>query len=216
MTTPIAVLLSGRGSNFLALHRAIESGDLPARIVLVLSNRENAPGIAAAEDLGLPTAVLPHKLEPDRASHEAKVLAALRTSRAQWVCLAGYMRILSSDFVDAFPRRILNVHPSLLPSFPGVDAQRQALEHGVRVSGCTVHLVDGGLDSGPIVEQRVVQVLSDDTTDSLSARILEQEHRAYPSALGRLLTEPWHVVGRALVFANGEGSASAKKPTSRG
>lgn len=213
---PIAILLSGRGSNFLALHRAIAAGQVPARIVLVLSHREGAPGIDAAERLGLPVAVLPHRLEPDRRAHEAKVLAALAASGAQWVCLAGYMRLLSTDFVRAYPQRILNVHPSLLPSFPGIDAQRQALEHGVRVSGCTVHLVDEGLDSGPIVEQRAVPVLDDDTEDSLTARILEQEHLAYPSALARLLTRRWEVCGRRLVFAEYPAQTRSEKDDGRG
>jgi phosphoribosylglycinamide formyltransferase-1 len=128
------------------------------------------------------------------------VLAALRAARVDWVCLAGYMRLLSPAFVAAFPRRIVNIHPSLLPAFPGLDAQAQAIAHGVRVSGCTVHLVDEGLDSGPIVVQRPIPVLDGDTPATLSSRILEQEHLAYPEALRRLLTEPWEVEGRRLLF----------------
>jgi phosphoribosylglycinamide formyltransferase-1 len=159
-----------------------------------------APGLARARELGLPALALPHRAEPDRAAHEGKVIAALREAGVEWVCLAGYMRRLSPVFVAAFPGRILNIHPSLLPAFPGLDAQRQALEHGVRVSGCTVHLVDEGLDSGPIVVQRTVPVLDGDTPETLAARILEQEHLAYPDALRRLLTEPWRLVGRRLVF----------------
>jgi len=198
--TPIGILLSGRGSNFLALHAAIERGEVPARIVLVLSNLADAPGIAKARELGLPAVAIPYKGEPSRRAHEEKVIAALREAGAEWVCLAGYMRLLSPDFVAAFPRRMVNIHPSLLPAFPGLDAQAQALAHGVRLSGCTVHLVDEGLDSGPIVVQRPVPVLDGDTEAALSARILEQEHLAYPEALRRLLTEPWKIEGRRLVF----------------
>jgi phosphoribosylglycinamide formyltransferase-1 len=200
MTTPIAVLLSGRGSNFLALQEAIGRGEVPARIVLVISNVADAPGLARARELGLPAIAIPHQEEPNRRAHEEKVVTALRQTGAEWICLAGYMRRLSPDFVAAFPRQILNIHPSLLPAFPGLDAQAQALAHGVKVSGCTVHLVDEGLDSGPIVVQRAVPVLDGDTAESLAARILEQEHRAYPEALRRLLTEPWRVEGRRLVF----------------
>ncbi len=202
MEAPIAVLLSGRGSNFLALHAAIERGEVPARIVLVLSNVTDAPSLAKARELGLPAAAIPHREEPDRRSHEEKVLAALRQAGAEWICLAGYMRRLSPGFVAAFPRRILNIHPSLLPAFPGLDAQAQALAHGVKVAGCTVHLVDEGLDSGPIVVQRTVPVLDGDTAESLAARILEAEHRAYPEALRRLLTEPWRIEGRRLLFGD--------------
>jgi len=196
----LGILLSGRGSNFLALHAAVERGEVPAEIALVLSNVAAAPGLAKARELGLPAAAIPHAGEPSRAAHEARVIAALREAGVEWVCLAGYMRLLSPAFVAAFPRRILNVHPSLLPAFPGVDAQAQALAHGVRVSGCTVHLVDEGLDSGPIVVQRAVQVADDDTPETLAARILAEEHRAYPEALWRLLSEPWEVEGRRLRF----------------
>jgi phosphoribosylglycinamide formyltransferase 1 len=165
----------------------------------VVSNVADAPGLARARELGLPAVALPHGGMP-RAEQEQRVLAALRGAEVEWVCLAGYMRVLSPGFIAAFPGRIVNVHPSLLPAFPGLDAQRQALEHGVRVSGCTVHLVDEGLDSGPIVVQRTVPVADGDTGESLAARILEQEHRAYPEALRRLLTEPWRVEGRRLLF----------------
>lgn len=196
----LGVLLSGRGSNFLAIHRAIERGDVPAEVAVVVSDRADAAGLAAARELGLPSVAIPHRDQPDRASHEARVIAALEEARAGWVCLAGYMRLLSPAFVGRFRNRIVNVHPSLLPAFPGLDAQRQALEYGVRVSGCTVHLVDEGLDSGPIVVQRAVAVADGDTPESLSARILEQEHLAYPEALRRLLAEPWRIEGRRLVF----------------
>jgi phosphoribosylglycinamide formyltransferase-1 len=199
MATPLAILLSGRGSNFLAIHAAIERGELPARIVLVASNLADAAGLEKARELGLPALAIPHQGMPRRI-HEEKVVAALREAGAEWICLAGYMRLLSPAFVAAFPRRIVNIHPSLLPAFPGLDAQEQALAHGVKVSGCTVHLVDEGLDSGPIVVQRAVPVLDGDTPGTLSARILEQEHQAYPEALRRLLTEPWRVEGRRLRF----------------
>lgn len=198
--TRAGILLSGRGSNFLALHDAVLRGEVPAEIALVASNVETAPGLDRARQRGLPVVAIPHRGEPDRAAHEAKLIAALRGAGVDWVCLAGYMRLLSPGFVAAFPRRILNIHPSLLPAFPGTDAQRQALDHGVKLSGCTVHLVDEGLDSGPIVVQRPVPVRDDDTPDTLAARILEQEHLAYPEALRRLLTEPWEIRGRRLVF----------------
>jgi phosphoribosylglycinamide formyltransferase-1 len=198
--TRLGVLLSGRGSNFLALHAAIERGELPARIVLVLSNVAGAPGLDRARELGLPAEAIPHRGEPGRREHEDKVIAALREAGAEWVCLAGYMRVLSPAFVAAFPRRVVNIHPSLLPAFPGIDAQGQALAHGVKVAGCTVHLVDEGLDSGPIVTQRTVPVLEGDTERTLAARILEQEHRAYPEAMRRLVTEPWRIEGRRLIF----------------
>jgi phosphoribosylglycinamide formyltransferase-1 len=201
MTIRIGVLLSGRGSNFLALHRAMASGELPAQIALVVSNRAEAPGLAAARDLGLEAVCLPHRGESSREAHDAKVAAALRAARVEWVCLAGYMRLLSSPLIRAFPDRILNVHPSLLPAFPGLDAQRQALEFGARITGCTVHLVDEELDHGPIVVQRPVAVEHTDSVDTLSARILEQEHLAYPEALRRLLTDDWRLEGRRLLFS---------------
>jgi phosphoribosylglycinamide formyltransferase-1 len=199
MSARLGILLSGRGSNLLALHAAIEQGELPAEIALVVSNVPEAGGLVRARELGLQTLALPHRGLPRRV-HEEQVLAALRSAEVDWVCLAGYMRLLSPQLVAAFPRRIVNIHPSLLPAFPGLDAQEQALEWGVRVAGCTVHLVDEGLDSGPIVVQRTVPVHDGDTAATLAARILEQEHQAYPEALRRLLTEPWEVRGRRLVF----------------
>jgi phosphoribosylglycinamide formyltransferase-1 len=198
--TRVGILLSGRGSNFLALQAAIERGEIPARIVLVLSNIADAPGLAKARELGIPAEAIPGP----RAVHEERVLAALHQAEVEWVCLAGYMRLLSPAFVSAFPRRIVNIHPSLLPAFPGLDAQEQALAHGVKVAGCTVHLVDEGLDSGPIVVQRAVPVLDGDSPRTLAARILEQEHLAYPEALRRLLTEPWRIEGRRLLFGDRE------------
>jgi phosphoribosylglycinamide formyltransferase-1 len=197
----VGVLLSGRGSNFLALHAAVGRGELPAEIVLVASNAADAPGLARARELGLATAVCPTPAGPEgRAAQEEGVLAALARHEVEWVCLAGYMRLLSARFVRAHRERVLNIHPSLLPAFPGLHAQRQALEHGVKIAGCTVHFVDEGLDSGAIVVQRAVPVLEGDDETSLAARILEQEHQAYPEALRRLLTEPWRIEGRRVRF----------------
>lgn len=197
---PIAVLISGRGSNFIALAEAIDRGEVPARIAVLLSNDPRARGLERARSMGLATAVVPHRDYADRAAHERAVVEAIDGSGAEWVCLAGYMRLLSADFVRRYHHRMLNIHPSLLPAFPGLDVQVRALEHGVKVSGCTVHLVDEGLDSGPIVVQRCVPVFDDDDAGTLAVRILEQEHVAYPEALRRLLTEPWTVEGRRVVF----------------
>lgn len=199
-TKLLAILLSGRGSNFLAIHDAIESGELPARIALVLSNRSDAPGIERARALGYAPIVLPHRDFPNRSAHEEAVAAEIESRRADYVVLAGYMRLLSESFVTAFRHRIVNIHPSLLPSFPGVDAQRQAWEHGVRITGCTVHFVDEGLDSGPIIAQTAVPVGDGDSVDDLSRRILEQEHKTYVKALRRLCTEAWRIEGRRVVF----------------
>ena len=200
--TPVrlGVLLSGRGSNFVALAEACERGEVPARIVVVVSNRPDAAGLCRAAERGISTTVVASRGIP-REEHERQVVAALRAAEVEWVCLAGYMRLLSADFVAHFPQRILNVHPALLPSFPGLDAQRQAWEHGAKVSGCTVHMVDAGLDSGPIVVQRPVPVWDDDTAETLSARILQAEHIAYPAALRLLLTRAWTLEGRRVVFA---------------
>lgn len=205
--TPIAVFISGRGSNFEALDRAIRDGTLPAEIVLVLSNVPSAAGIERARSLGLHTAVVPSRGAGSRAAHEARVRDEIKRAGAEWICLAGYMRLFSADFVTAFENRILNIHPSLLPSFPGLDVQQAALDHGVRVSGCTVHLVDAGLDSGPIVGQRAVPVRSGDNAQSLAARILREEHRLYAEALRRLLVEEWRIEGRRVLF----GSADARR-----
>lgn len=209
----LAVLLSGRGSNLLALQAAIERGELSAEIVLVVSNEPEAPGLARARELGLPAVAIPHQGAGGRAAHEAQVLAALEEARTEWVCLAGYMRLLSAEFVGRYPQRILNIHPSLLPAFPGLEPQRQALEHGVRLSGCTVHLVDAGLDSGPIVDQRSVPVLAGDQPSDLARRILEQEHQLYAAALRRLLAEEWKVEGRRLVFGP---DVEGQSPAARG
>lgn len=195
----VAVLLSGRGSNFVALAEACARGEVPAEIVLVVSNKPDAAGLRRASERSIPYRVLASKGVP-RDEHERGLLAALAAARVDWVCLAGYMRLLSADFVERFPNRILNIHPALLPAFPGLDAQRQAWEYGSKISGCTVHFVDAGCDSGPIVLQRAVAVLDDDTPEMLAERILEQEHIAYPTALRMLLTRPWRIDGRRVVF----------------
>lgn len=198
-TARLAVLLSGRGSNFVAIADACRRGEVPAEIVLVLSNKADAAGLERARERGIPARVVPAK-GLSREEHERQLIAALEKAQVEWVCLAGYMRLLTPLFIERFFPRIVNVHPALLPSFPGVEAQRQAWEYGVKVAGCTVHLVDAGCDTGPIVLQRTVEVGEDDTPETLSARILEQEHIAYPTALRRLLTRPWRLDGRRLVF----------------
>ena len=203
--TRLGILLSGRGSNFLALHAAAERGELPARVAVVVSDVPEAPGIVRAGELGLAAARLPRRDFADRAAHEEAILAALAAHGVEWVCLAGFMRLLSPAFLRAFPERVLNIHPSLLPAFPGLHPQRQALEHGVKVSGCTVHFVDEGVDSGPIVVQRAVPVLDGDDEAALAARILAEEHRAYPEALRRLIGEPWRVDGRRVTFGAASG-----------
>jgi phosphoribosylglycinamide formyltransferase-1 len=179
----LVVLLSGRGSNFAAIHDAIVRKELDATIVSVISNRGEAPGIARAREWGYPAHVIDNRDFPDRAAHEREILHVIEHAKPDFIVLAGYMRLLSSSFVAAYRNRIVNIHPSLLPAFPGVDAQAQALAHGVKVSGCTVHFVDESLDGGPIIVQRCVDVHNGDTVESLSARILEQEHIAYVDAL---------------------------------
>jgi phosphoribosylglycinamide formyltransferase-1 len=192
----IGILLSGRGSNFLAIASAIREHRLSgAEISVVLSNRDGAAGLAAAREMGLPAfAVLSGGRT--REAHDAEMIARLRQHHVDLVCLAGYMRIVTPEFVQAFPNRILNVHPSLLPAFPGLDAQQQALEYGVHVAGCTVHFVDEAVDHGVIVVQRTVPVEEGDTAGTLSARILEQEHLAYPEAIARVLSGHYEVSGR--------------------
>jgi phosphoribosylglycinamide formyltransferase-1 len=196
LASKLGILLSGRGSNFLAIADAIESGKLPgAEIAVVISNRAEAPGLAAARERGLPALAIEANGRK-RAQHDAAIIAALREHQIDLVCLAGYMRLLSPGFVQAFPQRILNIHPSLLPAFPGLDAQEQAVEYGVQISGCTVHFVDEQLDHGVILVQRSVPVLPGDDKRSLSARILEQEHQAYPEAIARVLSGNYQIVGR--------------------
>jgi len=196
----LGILISGTGSNMKSIVAACEAGEVPAEVGVVISNRADAPGIAWAREHGLETAVLSDRDFADREAHDRAVVDRLQEIGANWVCLAGYMRLLSAVFVGAYPNRILNIHPALLPSFPGLHGQRQAFEYGVTVSGCTVHLVDLELDHGPIVIQRSVPVFSEDDEDRLSARILEQEHIAYPEALKALLTRPWSLDGRRVVF----------------
>ncbi len=201
MTLPsLGILISGTGSNMKSIVASCESSEVPAEVAIVISNRADAPGIAWASEHGLETAVLSHKDFADREAHDLAIVERLREAGVEWVCLAGYMRLLSAVFVDAYPNRILNIHPALLPSFPGLHGQRQAWEHGVKVSGCTVHLVDLELDHGPIVVQRAVPVFDDDDSDRLAARILEQEHLVYPEALQALLTRPWSLQGRRVIF----------------
>ena len=192
----IGILLSGRGSNFLAIAAAIRAGRLPgAEIAVVLSNREDAPGLAAARELGLPALAIQAR-GLTREAHDAAMIGELRRHGVDLVCLAGYMRIISPAFVAAFPERILNVHPSLLPAFPGLEAQGQALDFGAKVAGCTVHFVDEAVDHGVIILQRVVLVEDDDTVETLSARILVEEHLAYPEAIARVLSGQYAVEGR--------------------
>jgi len=198
--TKLAILISGTGSNMKSIVTACEAGEVPAEVAVVISNRADAPGIEWAVGHGLDTAVLSHRDFADREAHDRAVVDQLQRFGVEWVCLAGYLRLLSAVFVDAYPNRILNIHPALLPSFPGLHGQRQAWEYGVKVSGCTVHLVDLELDHGPIVVQRMVPVRSDDTEEGLAARILEQEHLAYPEALQALLKGAWRIEGRRVVF----------------
>jgi phosphoribosylglycinamide formyltransferase 1 len=199
MSHRIGVLLSGRGSNFEALAGSIAAGRIPgAEIALVVSNREGAPGVARAAARGIPSQVIPSK-GMGREDYDRLVVEELKKARVELVCLAGFMRLLSPYFVAAFPQRILNIHPSLLPSFPGLEAQRQALEYGVKFSGCTVHLVDENLDAGPIVAQAIVPVRDDDTDETLSARILGEEHRIYTEAVRLILSGDYRIEGRHVV-----------------
>ena len=202
----LGILLSGRGSNFVAIANAIRERRLPgAEIAVVLSNIADAAGLKTAHELGLAAIAIP-SAGRRRADHDAEMIAALCEHRVDLVCLAGYMRILTRDFVRAFPNRILNVHPALLPAFPGLDAQAQALEYGAKVAGCTVHFVDEAVDHGAIVVQRAVPVLDGDTAESLSARILEQEHIAYPEAIARVLSGECCFEGRRYVGTAGSRS----------
>jgi phosphoribosylglycinamide formyltransferase-1 len=195
-THRLGILLSGRGSNFLAIAEAIAQGRVKhAEIAVVISNRSAAPGITAAQNAGFRTQVIEARGRP-RAEHDAEIIAGLQAHQVDLVCLAGYMRLLSAQFVRAFPQRILNIHPSLLPAFPGLDAQRQALEYGATVSGCTVHFVDEELDHGVIVLQKTVPVLPEDDERALAARILAQEHVAYTEAIARVLSGKYRIAGR--------------------
>jgi phosphoribosylglycinamide formyltransferase-1 len=195
----LGVLISGRGTNLQSILDAIADGRLAASVAIVISNRDGAMGLARAEAAGVETLVVDHRGHASREAYDARLAGELRARHVDLVCLAGFMRVLSPAFIRAFPNRILNIHPSLLPSFPGVDAQAQAWRHGVQVSGATVHLVDDSLDGGPIVAQGAVDVLPGDTSESLAARILEVEHRLYPQAIARVLAGGWRIDGRRFV-----------------
>ena len=195
----LGILLSGRGSNFLAIARNIREKKLPGvEIAVVISNVADAPGLSAAKDLGFPTALYVSKGRP-RADHDADLIACLREHQVDLVCLAGYMRLLSPGFIAAFPNRIVNIHPSLLPAFPGLDAQQQAFDYGVKVAGCTVHFVDEHLDHGAIILQRSIPVLESDDAHSLSERILAEEHIAYSEAIARVVSGQYEISGRRFV-----------------
>jgi phosphoribosylglycinamide formyltransferase-1 len=205
----IGILLSGRGSNFVAIADSIDAGRIPgARISVVISNRTDAPGIEIARQRGLNAVVIPSKGRV-REEHDADVVKALQENNVDLVCMAGYMRLISPWFVQQFPNRILNIHPSLLPAFPGLDAQAQAFEYGVKISGCTVHFVDEDLDHGAIILQKPVPVLDDDDEHTLADRILEQEHIAYSEAVCLVVEGNYQIVGRKVVV---KGSSSAAKP----
>ena len=194
----LGILLSGRGSNFEAIAQNVVRGALDAEIGVVISNRPEARGLAMARELGLNAVSIPSK-GVDRGNFDAAVARELKSCSVDLVCLAGFMRLLSPTFIREFPTRILNIHPSLLPAFPGLDAQEQALRHGVKVTGCTVHFVDELLDAGPIVAQAAVPVLDEDTVESLSARILAEEHRIYSEAIRRVLSGAWRIEGRRVL-----------------
>jgi phosphoribosylglycinamide formyltransferase-1 len=201
MKKRIGVLLSGRGSNFEALAESVAAGRIPnAEIAIVISNREGAPGIQRAESRSIRTRVIPSK-GLEREAYDRQVAAVLDEHKIDLICLAGYMRLLSPYFVENFPNRILNIHPSLLPSFPGLESQRQALEYGVKVAGCTVHFVDENLDAGPIILQAVVPVLDEDTEASLSEKILQEEHRIYSKAVQIVLEGKYKIEGRRVLLA---------------
>jgi len=205
MSKRIGVLLSGRGSNFEALAGSLRAGRIPgAEMAVVVSNRDGAPGIAKALERGIAARVIPSK-GLEREVYDRQVVAVLHEYKVDLVCLAGYMRLLSPYFVATFPNRILNIHPSLLPSFPGLESQRQALEYGVKFAGCTVHFVDENLDAGPIVLQATVPVRDEDTEETLSSRILAEEHRIYTEAVKMVLEGKYKIVGRRVVRTNGTG-----------
>ena len=196
MTRRIAVLISGRGSNLQALIDAIGDGRLKAEIAVVISNKPGAGGLDRARAAGIETVTIVHRDYPTREAFEEVLVRELQQRGVSLICLAGFMRLLGRTFLDAFPNAILNIHPSLLPSFPGVDAQKQALDHGAKVAGATVHFVTGELDGGPIIQQASVAVDDDDTPETLAARILEVEHRIYPEAIGLVLNRGWTIEGR--------------------
>jgi phosphoribosylglycinamide formyltransferase 1 len=207
----LAVLVSGRGSNLQAIIDAIGEGRLDARIAVAISNRPDAGGLQRAREAGIEALALATTDYPDRDAYDAVIVQMLRARAVDLVCLAGFMRLVGPPLLDAYPNRILNIHPSLLPSFPGLDAQRQALAHGVRISGATVHLVTGELDGGPIVSQAAVPVLDDDTVETLSARILVEEHRIYPLAIARVLAGDWTLEGKRFVSPRGAVGAERRR-----
>jgi phosphoribosylglycinamide formyltransferase 1 len=208
----LGVLISGRGSNLQALIDAVGDGRLNAALSVVISNREDAGGLERARRAGIEAICMSHRGWPSRDDYDRALVKELQQRRVDVVCLAGFMRVLGPEMIGAFPNRIVNIHPSLLPSFPGVDAQRQAFEHGVKVAGVTVHLVTSELDGGPIILQRVVPVLDTDTVDALAARILAEEHVAYVDAVRILLEEAWKVDGRRFVRPARAGEVSGAQP----
>lgn len=196
----IGILISGRGSNMTALIEAVQSGKIPgAQVAVVISDKSQAQGLEKANIRGIETIVIP-KNKRSREEHDAEISAELRKRNVDIVCLAGYMRLLSSDFVRIFPNKILNIHPSLLPSFPGLDAQTQAFDHGVKITGCTVHFVDEDLDHGAIILQKAVEISNDETAESLSAKILEMEHALYVEALRKIVSQKYEIIGRRVIF----------------
>lgn len=196
----LALLISGRGSNLQSIIDAMACGELDATIAIVISSRSDAAGLMRAREAGIETMCLNPREFPDRIAYDSAIVDALKARDVSLVCLAGFMRLVGAPLLEAFPNRILNIHPSLLPAFPGVDAQKQALEHGVKVSGATVHLVTSELDNGPIIAQSAVPVLDDDTHDTLAARILIEEHKLYPEAIRFVLDGGWRVEGRRFVL----------------
>lgn len=201
MSARLAVLISGRGSNLQSIVEAIDARRLDATVGVVISNRADAPGLSRARDAGIEALHLSAKPFADRDAYDRALARELTARRIDLVCLAGFMRLVGAPLLEAFPQRVLNIHPSLLPAFPGLDAQRQALEHGVRVTGATVHFVTDELDGGPIVVQAAVPVRDDDSVETLSARILVEEHRIYPEAIGIVLSGGWTIEGRRVRFA---------------
>jgi len=195
----IGILISGRGSNFEAIARNVHAGKIPAEIGVVISNKEEAAGLAIARQMGLNALCIPSKGK-EREAFERELVAALRQYEVDLVCLAGFMRVLTSYFIREFKGRILNIHPAILPSFPGVEAQRQALDYGVKFTGCTVHFVDEGVDTGPVVAQAVVPILDDDTVETLSARILKEEHRIYTEAVCLIVEDKIRIEGRRVLL----------------
>jgi phosphoribosylglycinamide formyltransferase-1 len=202
MTVKVGILISGRGSNMVSLVKAMKEGRIPAEAAVVLSNAPDAPGLEKAEELGIPTQIVDHRESESRREHDEKMLVLLREAGVEWICLAGYMRILSPQFVDAFRNRILNIHPSLLPAFAGVHAQKHAWDYGTRVTGVTVHLVDEMLDHGPILAQRAMEVDPGETLEQMESRLLKIEHELYPEALALAVSGDWHLEGRRVVLGH--------------